>query len=116
MEGEQDLAPLFAGPVRWGFEAVTPASPAISPERNNPPARRQVKLVPRAEAAGLRTAAIIVTVGAVAVIIVDSALGVFVVGGAQGATKIAVFIVNFFAAVVAFWAAERGNDPASALT
>jgi hypothetical protein len=105
-EGEHDLAPLFAGPVRWGFETVVPAPPAASPERDHPPARRQEKLVPRAEAAGLRTAAILATAGGVGVIIMDDALGVYRVGGAQGAAKVAVFVVNFLAAVVAFWAAR----------
>jgi hypothetical protein len=106
VEDGRDLAPLFAGPARWGFETVMPRQPAPSPERGNPPARRQVKLVPRAEAAGLRTATVLATVGAIGVIIMDSALGVFVVGGAQGAAKIAVFVVNFCAALVAFWAAR----------
>jgi len=106
MDDGQDVAPLFAGPVRLGFQAVTPALPALSPERGHPPARRQVRLVPRAGAAGLRTAVAIATVGAIGVIIMDSALGVFVVGGAHGAAKIAVFVVNFCAAVIAFWAAR----------
>jgi hypothetical protein len=105
VEDGQDLAPLFAGPVRWGFENVTPPQPALSPERAHPPARRQVKLVPRATAAGLRTAAALATAGAIGIIIMDSVLHVFVVGGAQGAAKIAVFIVNFCAALVAFRAA-----------
>ena len=103
-EGEQDLAPLFAGPVRWGFETVMPAPPATSPERDHPPSRRQVELVPRAEAAGLRQAVTVVTITAVGVIIMDSALGVTSIGGAHGAAVIAVVVVNFFAAVVAFWA------------
>ena len=63
-------------------------------------------LVPRTEAAGLRTAAILATVGGVGVIIMDSALGVYRVGGAQGAAKVVVYVVNFLAAVVAFWAAR----------
>jgi hypothetical protein len=104
MESELDLGPLFAGPARWGFETVMPAPPATSPERNHSPARRQVKLVPRTEAAGLRQAVTIVTVTAVAVIIMDSALGVTSIGGAHGAAVLAVIVVNFFAAVVAFWA------------
>jgi hypothetical protein len=100
----QDLTPLFAGPVRWGYEAVKPPEPALSPERGNPPARRQVRQVPRAEAAGLRTAAVLASAGAAVVIILDSALGVFVIGGAKGAAAAAVYVVNFFAAVVAFHA------------
>ena len=103
-EREQDLAPLFAGPVRWGFETVMPAPPATSPERDHPPSRRQVKLVPRTEAAGLRQAVTVVTIAAVVVIIMDSALGVTSIGGAHGAAVLAVVVVNFFAAVVAFWA------------
>jgi hypothetical protein len=103
-EGEQGLAPLFAGPVRWGFETVMPAPPAASPERDHPPSRRQVELVPRTEAAGLRQAVTVVTIAAVVVIIMDSALGVTSIGGAHGAAVLAVVVVNFFAAVVAFWA------------
>jgi hypothetical protein len=117
MERELDLGPLFAGPPRWGFETVIPAPPATSPERNHSPARRQVKLVPRAEAAGLREAAIIVTIGAVGVIIMDSALRVGSIAGAHGAKAIAVIVVNFFAAVVAFWAgrAWRRSGPGADL-
>jgi hypothetical protein len=103
-ERELDLGPLFAGPARWGFETVAPAPPATSPERSHPPARRQVKLIPRTEAAGLRQAVTIVTIAAVGVIIMDSALGVFSIGGARGGHVIAVVLVNFVAAVVAFWA------------
>ena len=104
MDNGQDVTPLFAGPVRWGYQAVKPARPALSPERGNPPARRQVRQVPRAEAAGLRTAVVLASVGAAVVIILDSALGVFVIGGAKGAAAAAVYVVNFFAAVVAFHA------------
>jgi hypothetical protein len=106
MEGEQDLAPLFAGPVRWGFETVVPAPPTTSPERNHPPARRQAELVPRIEAAGLRTATILVTVGAVGIIIMSSALGVPFSSGTHGVAKIAGFVVYFFAALLAFGAAR----------
>jgi hypothetical protein len=103
-DSEQDLTPLFTGSVRWGYEVVPPPPPALSPERGNPPARRQVKQVPRVEAAGLRTAAVLASVGAAVVIILDSALGVFVIGGAKGAAAAAVWVVNFAAAVIAFYA------------
>jgi hypothetical protein len=118
MERELDLGPLFAGPARWGFETVAPAPPAASPERNHPPARRQLKLVPRAEAAGLRQATTIVTIAAVGVIILDTALGVNSIGGARGAHVIAVIVVNFVAAVVAFWAgrAWQRSRPGADLT
>lgn len=105
-EDGQDLAPLFAGPVRWGYEVVKPASPAPSPERGNPPLRRQVRQIPQVEAAGLRTAVMLATAGAVGIIIMDSALGVFSIGGVHGATAVAVYLVNFAAAVIAFHAAR----------
>lgn len=105
-EDGQDLAPLFAGPVRWGYEIVKPASPMPSPERGNPPVRRQVKQIPQVEAAGLRAAVMLATVGAVGIVIMDSALGVFSIGGAHGATAVAVYLVNLVAAVIAFHAAR----------
>jgi hypothetical protein len=104
IEDQQDLAPLFAGPARWGFETVVPAPPAISPERDHPPARREVKLVPRIEAAGLRTATIIVTIGAVGVLVMDNALGVHWLFSARGSNIAVLLVVNILAAVVAFWA------------
>lgn len=101
-----NLAALLAAPPRWGWELVPPSPAQLSPERNNPPMRRQPRLVPRAQAVGLRQAAVMLTVGAVGVLIMDSALGVFSVGGAHGAKAALVIIVNAVAAVVAFRAAR----------
>ncbi len=102
---EADLSRLFAPPVRWGYEYVEPTPPAQSPERGHPPVRRPVRMVPRAQAAGLHEAGVLLTVGAVGAIFLDSKLGVFS-GGAKGAAGAAVLIVHLAAAALAFWAAR----------
>ncbi len=100
-----DLSLLFAPPVRWGYEFVAPAAPAHSPERAHPPQQRAPRMVPRAQAAGLRQAAVLAAVGALGILVLDSKLGVFTLGGAKGAAAVLVFVVNLAAAGVAFRAA-----------
>ncbi len=63
-------------------------------------------MIPRSKAVGLRQAAVLLTIGAVGVIFMDAALGVFTLGGAHGAKGAVVVGVNGVAAVVGFWAAR----------
>jgi hypothetical protein len=102
---EADLSRLFAAPARWGYEYVEPVAPTQSPERSNPPSRREVRRVPRSQAAGLREAAVLAAVGGVGALFLESELGVFS-GGAKGTVAGgAVVIVHLAAAAVAYWAA-----------
>ncbi len=103
---QADLARLFAPPVRWGYEYVAPPPPAPSPERDHPPTRRSARWVPRAQAVGLQEAAVLLAVGAVAVIFLDSKLGVLSGGGATGLAVGAVIVVHLLAAALAFWAGQ----------
>lgn len=48
-----DLAPIFSAPVRWGFEFAPPGAIMLSPERDHPPAVRDVKTVSAASTAGI---------------------------------------------------------------
>jgi hypothetical protein len=107
-----EVSRLFAPPVRWGHEYVAPVPPAESPERGNPPTRRQVRTVPRAQAAGLRDAAVLAAIGAVGALILDSALGLFQTGGAKGETMLVV-LVHLAAAAVAFRVARAWQRSSS---
>lgn len=48
-----DLAPIFSGPTRWGFELAPPGDLQLSPERNNHPAIREVVTISAAAEAGV---------------------------------------------------------------
>lgn len=90
---------LFEPPLRWGFEYVEPAPPTLSPERIAPPQARAVRMV-----SGVRKAAVVATVGAVLMIILDSSLGAVTIASAGGAAKsIAVVIVNLVGAAITFY-------------
>ena len=75
-------------------------------ERGNPPQQRQIGLIPRSQATGLKTAAIGATAGTVGVFVLDSELGVFS-GGTKGTVAtVAVVFINLLAAILAFWVAR----------
>lgn len=93
----QALSALFAAPVRWGWELVPPPSAALSPERNNPPTPRPPRLIPRYQAAGLMTAAIVVTVGALLTLYVAPS-GVY--GNVLG------IVPRILGAALVFWVAS----------
>lgn len=98
---------MFAQFARWGYEYVEPPAAAESPECGNPPKLKQVRMIPRARANGLWQAAVIATAGTVGILTIDSALGVFSIGGSKGTVReTAVILVNLLAAAVAFWIAR----------
>jgi hypothetical protein len=47
-----DLAPIFSGPVRWGFEPVPPRPVQRSPERDRPPSLRAPTTISAAAGTG----------------------------------------------------------------
>jgi hypothetical protein len=103
---EDEVAALLSPPARWGYEYVEPPSFTPSPEREHPPRREQVRLIPRARAAGLWEATGLVAGGAVFAIVLDASLGFFS-GGVHGTlATIAVLVVHTIAAVIAFFAAR----------
>jgi hypothetical protein len=103
---EADYSPLFAPPPRWGYEYVEPPEPAQSPERDHPPIREEVRLIPRAQAAGLWEATALAAAGGVGAIILDAELGVLSAGGVKGTLAgIAAVAVHILAAIIAFRAA-----------
>lgn len=105
--GTATSSPLFARSARWGYEYVEPAATAESPERGNPPKLKQVRTIPRARANGLWEAAVVAAAGTVVILTLDSALGVFSIGGARGTVReAAAILTNLLAAAVAFWVAR----------
>jgi hypothetical protein len=105
--GERDAispARLFAPPGRWGYERVDPSPPAQpDPELGPRPERAQVGTVALPRANGLRAATIVVTVGAIAVLTLDSSLRAFSFDSAHGLAKTLAFaLVSLAAAVLAY--------------
>jgi hypothetical protein len=104
-----EVSPLFAQPPRWGYEYVAPLTPTESPERNNSPSPRQVRRVPRSQAAGLREAGTLAAIGGVGVLYLDAKLGVLSGGTTGTVAGVAVVFVHLVAAAVAYWAALAWN-------
>jgi hypothetical protein len=104
--GGGDLAALLSPPARWGYEYVEPPPLTPSPEREHPPVRKQVRLIPRTRAEGLWEATALVAVGAVFAIVLDASFGLFS-GGAHGTfATIGVLAVHTISAAIAFRAAQ----------
>jgi hypothetical protein len=104
--GEDEVAALLSPPARWGYEYVEPPSFTPSPEREHPPQREQVRLIPRAQAAGLWEATGLVAGGAVFAIVLDASLGYFSGSVHGGLATTAVLVVHTIAAAIAFFAAR----------
>jgi hypothetical protein len=103
---EDEAAALISPPARWGYEYVEPPSFTPSPEREHPPRREPVRLIARAQAAGLWEATGLVAGGAVFAIVLDASLGFFS-GGVHGAlATIAILVVHTIAGALAFFAAR----------
>lgn len=109
---QDELTRLFSSPPRWGYERVEPTPPAASPERQNPPQRGHVRMVPATRASGLWEATALATGGAVSAIVLDASFGYFS-GGVHGIAEVGVVITNLIAATVAFFATRawyRSSD------
>jgi hypothetical protein len=104
--GGGELAALLSPPPRWGYEYVKPPPLNPSPEREHPPVRKQVRLIPRTRAEGLWEATALAAVGAVFAIALDTSFGLFS-GGAHGTfATIGVLVVHTISAAIAFRAAQ----------
>jgi hypothetical protein len=109
---ETMLSRLLEPPPRWGYEHVAPVPPAQSPERENPPQPERVRMIPRPRVTGLWDAAVIATVGAVGILILDSALGGFSIGDIGGGPRaFVVVLADLLAAIVAFWVVRVWQRP-----
>jgi hypothetical protein len=101
---DSDARHLLQPPPRWGYEYSEPTQPARSPERGHPPVEREVRLVSRAQAAGVSRAATLAATGTVCILLLDSSLGAFSIDEANGAiATTAIVIASLLAAAVAFW-------------
>ena len=104
--GGGELAALLSPHARWGYEYVKPPPLNPSPEREHPPVRKQVRLIPRTRAEGLWEATALAAVGAVFAIVLDASFGLFS-GGAHGTfATIGVLVVHTISAAIAFRAAQ----------
>lgn len=103
----EDFSPLFAPPSRWGWEFVQPQPPRLSPEREQPPAIRQVKFVTNRAAAGATKIAAIATGAAVGVIYLDASFGLFTSASNPASYNVVgVQVVHLAAAGAFFWIAR----------
>lgn len=112
----KDFSPLFAPPIRWGWEFVQPAEAALSPERSNPPVARSPKYVSQPKAAGATKIALIATGAAIAIIWIDSSTGLFSPGGwtAPGSNEVLGVLGNLGAAAACFWVVRAWIRPRTA--
>jgi hypothetical protein len=99
-QGQQelpDLAPIFSGPVRWGFEFAPPAAVQLSPERDHPPARREVATVSAATDAGVdQVTTTLFAAAAISLVLVIIVFAAHVSG--------LYFVIGLAAAGVSVWA------------
>jgi hypothetical protein len=93
-----DLAPIFSAPVRWGFEFAPPGAIVLSPERDHPPAVRQVTTLSAAATAGIDQLTNILF-AAVGITLLLSIILLAAHGGAV------YFVVSLVAAGTSIWAA-----------
>ncbi len=92
-----DLAPVFCSPVRWGFEFAPPGALQVSPERNHPPAAREVATVSAAANAGIEQLTMVLYAAA------GIALLLNIIALAAHANAL-YFIIGLAAAGVSIWA------------
>lgn len=112
----EDHRLLFEPPLRWGFEFVEPAPPALSPERAAPPQMRPVRMISRAQLVGIPRAAAVATIGAVVELIFDASFGSVSLTTSGGAGKTTgLVIVNLVGAAITYYVAGvvlRSQNPA----
>lgn len=93
-----DLAPIFSGPTRWGFELAPPGDLQLSPERNNPPAIREVVTISAAAEAGVdQITTRLFAAAAISLVLVIAVLAARVSG--------LYFVIGLAAAGLSVWAA-----------
>jgi len=92
-----DLAPMFSAPVRWGFEFAAPGALQLSPERDHPPAMREVATVSAASDAGIDQLTTGLFAGA------GGALLFIIIAAAAGAGGL-YFLIGLAAAGLSVWA------------
>ncbi len=99
-----DARHLLQPPPRWGYGYSEPPQPAQSPERGHPPVEREVRMVSRTHATGVSRAAALAAAGTVCILLLDSSLGAFSIGGANGVIATATIVIaSLLSAAVAFW-------------
>ena len=99
-QDQQDLpslAPVFSAPVRWGFEFVPPRAAQLSPERDHPPAVREVATVSAAAHAGIDQLTTALFAAAGAALLLD------IVALAVNSSPL-YLVIGFAAAGVSLWA------------
>lgn len=94
-----DLEPMFSTPVRWGFEFAAPGAVQLSPERDHPPAMREVATVSVAANTGIDQLTTGLFAGAA------GALVLTIIAIAANAGSGLYFIVGLAAAAMSVWVA-----------
>jgi hypothetical protein len=92
------LATLLRPPVRWGWEIAPPAPARTSPERNQPPARRQAQLVSASKVSKLPQATGVLIATWLVVLLIDASIKF---------NGITVTVVNVCTMPVAHWAGQK---------